>query len=247
MIRFQPLLAAFALALFVQTASAQTQSAPTPPAPPRIPTLSLSGEGTIEAAPELATLQIGVSVKAKTASEALAENSKLLAAALDAAKQHGLEARDLQTSALSLRPDIIRTERWPFRDVTGYQASNLVTIRVRDISRLGALLDRLVVLGVNDIRNISFSVAKPAALIEQARMAAMRDVMEKARKYAEAGDFKIVRILTINEGTVEAPTPRLARQYDASLASAARPEVPIEAGELTFRARVTATIEIGPK
>jgi len=241
MYRFQSLVAALVFALFVQGASAQT-----PPAQERIPTLTLSGEGTAEAAPELATVQVGVAVTAKVAKDALAENSKLLAAAINAAKESGIEARDLQTTGLSLRPDIVRAEKWPHREVIGYQVNNAVTIRVRDISKLGGLLDRFVVLGINDIRSISFSVANPTPLIEHARAAAIKDVMEKAQKYAEAANLRIVRVLTLSEGSVEVPG-RMPGVFQTRAASAPRPDVPIEAGELTYRARVSATFEIAPK
>jgi uncharacterized protein YggE len=232
-------------AVLILVSAPQCVSAQTLPAQERIPTLVLSGEGTAEIQPELAILQVGVSVTAKVAKDALAENSKLLAAALNTAKESGIEPRDLQTSGLSLRPDIVRAEKWPHREVIGYQVNNLVTLRVRDISKLGALIDRLVVLGINDIRSIQFSVANPAPLIEQARAAAIKDAMEKAQKYAEAAKLRIVRVLSIAESGLEAPTPRPIVLNRA--ASAPRPEVPVEAGELTYRARVSATFEIAPK
>lgn len=234
------LAAAVLLAIFTHSAFAQTTAVP-----PRIPTLTLTGEGTAEAKPEIAVLQVGVAVTAKVAKDALAENSRLLTAALNAAKEAGIEPRDLQTSGLSLRPDIVRAEKWPHREVIGYQVNNLVTMRVRDISKLGALLDRLVVLGINDIRNISFSVANPAPLVEQARAAAIKDVMDKAQKAAEAANLKIVRVLELNESGVETPAPRPLVM--ARAASSPRPEVPVEAGELVYRARVHAVFEIGPK
>lgn len=235
--RIQLFLAAFVFALLTQQASAQTS--------PRIPTLTLTGEGAAEAAPELATVQIGVAVTAKVAKDALAENSKLLTAALNAAKESGIEPRDLQTSGLSLRPDIVRAEKWPHREVIGYQVNNVVTMRVRDISKLGGLLDRLVVLGINDIRSINFSVANPAPLVEQARAEAIKDVMRKAEKYAEAANLRIVRVLELNESGVQMPSPRPYVQTRAL--SAPRPDVPVEAGELSYRAQVNAVFEIAPK
>lgn len=235
-------LAAVALAFGLLTQNALAQ---TPPAQPRISTLTLTGTGTAEAKPEIAMVQIGVAVTAKVAKDALAENSKLLTAALNAAKESGIEPRDLQTSGLALRPDIIRAEKWPHREVIGYQVNNLVTMRVRDISKLGALLDRLVVLGINDIRSISFSVANPAPLIEQARAEAIKDVMDKAQKVADAANLRIVRVLELNESGVESPSPR--PMVMARSATAPRVEVPIEGGELTYRARVNAVFEIAPK
>jgi uncharacterized protein YggE len=239
--RFRIAAAALAIALFGHAAYGQT-----PPAQERMSVLSLSGEGTAEAQPELAILQVGVAVTAKVAKDAFAENSKLLAAALNAAKENGVETRDLQTAGLSLRPDIVRADKWPHREVVGYQVNNVVTMRVRDLSKLGGLIDRLVVLGINDIRSIQFSVANPAPLVEQARAAAIKDVMDKAQKYAEAANVRIVRVLTLNEDNVVMPG-RVAVNYVARAAAAPRPDVPVEAGELIYRARVSATFEIAPK
>jgi uncharacterized protein YggE len=237
---YRILAAILAFGLLTQNAAAQTL-----PAQPRIPTLTLTGEGTAEAKPELAILQIGVAVTAKVAKDALAENSRLLAAALNAAKEAGIEPRDMQTTGLSLRPDIVRAEKWPHREVVGYQINNLVTIRVRDIGNLGGLLDKLVVLGINDIRNVTFSVTNPAPLIEQARTAAIKDVMDKAQKAADAANLKIVRVLELGEGGVDTPAPR--PYVMARTASGPRPDVPVEGGELLYRARVNAVFEIAPK
>lgn len=240
MTRFIPLLAALLLGFFAHGAAAQPSAAQ-----PRIPTLNLTGEGVTEAKPELAVVQVGVAVTGKVAKDALAENSRLLAAALNAAKEQGIEPRDLQTSGLSLRPDIVRAEKWPHREVIGYQVNNNVTLRVRDLAKLGALLDRLGVLGINDIRGVSFAVANPAPLIEQARSAAIRDAMSKAESYAEAAGLRIVRVLAINESGLELPEQRPMVLTRA--ASAPRPEVPIEAGEIVYRARVNIEFEIAPK
>ena len=240
MISIRPLAVAAAL-LTILSHAAFAQA----PSQPRIATLTLTGEGLAEAKPELAIVQIGVAVTAKVAKDALAENSKLLTAALNAAKEAGIEPRDLQTSGLSLRPDIVRADKWPHREVVGYQVNNNVTMRVRDISKLGSLLDRLVVLGINDIRGISFSVENPAPLVEQARAAAIRDVMEKAQKAAEAANLRIVRVLELSEEGAEAPGPR--QIVMARVASSPRPDVPVEAGEIVYRARVNAIFEIAPK
>ncbi len=238
--RLFALAAGLSFILFSLPATAQTLAPQ-----PRIPTLNLTGEASADARPELAIVQVGVAVTAKVAKDALAENSKLLAAALNAAKESGIEPRDLQTSGLSLRPDIIRADKWPHREVVGYQVNNIVTMRVRDIPKLGALLDRLVVLGINDIRGIRFTVDNPAPLIEQARAEAIKDALRKAEKYAEAANLRIVRVLTINESGIEAPAVRPMVLTRA--ASAPRPDVPVEAGEITYRARVNVEFEIAPK
>jgi uncharacterized protein YggE len=228
-------LAAIVCSLFLTLAGATAQE--------RIPTLSLTGDGIVNAKPDLAIVQVGVEVTAKTAKDAIAQNSKQLAAALDAAKAAGIEARDLQTAGISLNPDSVRPDRTQPVRIVGYQAVNAVTIRVRDIGKLGGLLDQLVVAGANDIQGIRFSVADRMPLIEEARKAAIKDVLRKAEIYAEAANVRIVRILSMNENSYDPPPATLAMQR----AQAPRPDVPVEAGELAFRVRVSASFEIAPK
>src|SRR5688572_28090924 len=103
------------------------------------PTLSLTGDGIVYAKPDLAIVQVGVEVTGKTAKDAIAQNSRQLAAALDAAKAAGIEARDLQTAGISLNPDSVRPDRTQPVRIVGFQAVNAVTIRVRDIGKLGGL------------------------------------------------------------------------------------------------------------
>ena len=230
--RLVPALVFAAFVLLTQSAVAQE----------RIPTLSLTSEGFVTAKPDIATVQVGVEVTSKTARDAIAQNSKQLSAALNAAKEAGIEPRDLQTAGLSLSPDTVRPDRSQPARIVGYQAVNMVTIRVREIGKLGGLLDQLVVAGANDIQGIRFSVADRSPLIEQARAAAIKDVLRKAEIYAEAANLRIVRILSMSEYSFCAPQPMMR-----AVQAAPRPEVPVEAGELSFRVQVNASFEIAPK
>jgi uncharacterized protein len=240
-----PIRSLIAACLATALSTALPASAQTPPVQERIPLLSLNGQGTIEAKPEVATIQVGVATISKVAKEAIDENSRLLAAALKAAKETGIEPRDIQTTGLYLQPNY-SNNGGSRRDITGYSVNNVVTMRVRDLEKIGGLLDRLVVLGINDIRNVSFSNAAPSPFIEQARAAAIKDVMDKAQKYADAANLRIVRVLTLNEGNVQIPGVQQNR-YMYQMSAQRQAEVPVEAGELVYRANVTATFEIAPK
>jgi uncharacterized protein YggE len=207
-------------------------------------TLTVLGEGTAAGRPDLATVSVGVVTQARSASDALALNSKAAGEVIALAKQSGVEPRDIQTSAISVQPQYnppAPGAREPAR-IVGYQVRNSLSVRVRDIDKLGGLLDKLVTGGANQLGGILLSVAEPKPLLDQARAAAVRDAMAKAQLYAEAAGVRIVRILAIDEAGAEPPRPiaRLA-------AAAPRPSVPIEAGEQEFRARVSATFEIAPK
>jgi uncharacterized protein YggE len=230
--------------LLAWPSAASAQSAP----PPQISTLSLNGEGTAEARPDMAIVLLGVTAQARTAKEAIAENSRLIAAVVAAAREAGIESRDLQTARVSLTPQYSNpppASREP-RRIVGYDAGNALTIRVRDLDKLGNLLDRLVVAGATDIRGVSLNVAKPEPLLDEARAAAIKDALRKAELYAAAGNLRIVRIVEIVEAGASAPVAQV-RAYRAAPAAAPRPEVPIEAGEQTFRASVNVVFEIAPK
>lgn len=239
-------LAALALATFLAfptgVAGAQTAQEP------RLSTLALTGEGTAIARPDMAAVVVGVTAQSKNAKDAIAENSRLIAAVIAAAKEAGIESRDLQTSRIALNPQYTDSKQTPreARRIVAYEAVNTLTVRVRDLDKLGALLDRLVVSGANDIRSVALSVAKPEPLLDKARAEATKDALRKAELYAEAGNFKIVRLLEINETGANIPVPQL-RRFSAAAAPAPRADVPVEAGEQQFRASVNVVFEIAPK
>jgi uncharacterized protein YggE len=211
-------------------------------------TLTVTGEGLAAARPDLAVVSLGVVSQAGSAKDALAENSKATGAVIAAAKEAGIEARDLETTRVSVQPQYsypAAGSREP-RKIVGYEVSNALSIRVRDLDKLGALLDRLVGVGANQIRNIGLSVAEPGPSRDAARVAAVKDAVRKAGLYAEAAGVKIVRVISIVEGQQNEPRPPMVRSLAAG-APEARAAVPIEAGEQEFRGRVTAVFEIEPR
>lgn len=206
-------------------------------------TLTVMGEGLAAARPDLAVVS-----QAGSAKDALAENSKATSAVIAAAKAAGIEARDLETTRVSVQPQYsypAAGSREP-RKIVGYEVSNALSIRVRDLDKLGVLLDRLVVVGANQLRDIELSVAEPGPLRDAARAAAMKDAVRKAGLYAEAAGVRIVRVMSIVEGQQNGPRPPVLRALAAG-APEARAAVPIEAGEQEFRGRVTAIFEIEPR
>ncbi len=211
-------------------------------------TLTVVGEGLAAARPDLAVVSLGVVSQAGSAKDALAENSKATSAVVAAAKEAGIEARDLETARVSVQPQYSYPpsgSREP-RKIVGYEVSNALSIRVRDLDKLGGLLDRLVVVGANQLRNIELSVAEPGPLRDAARAAAMKDAVRKAGLYAEAAGVRIVRVMSIVEGQQNTPRPPVMRAL-AQGAPEARAAVPIEAGEQEFQGRVTAIFEIEPR
>ena len=149
-------------------------------------TISISGRGEVTAAPDTAFITSGVTTQGATAREALDANNTAMNELLDTLKAAGIEARDIQTSGFSVNPNYVYTD---VRDangytlppkISGYQVLNTVTVRVRDLPGLGAVLDKAVMVGANTINGISFSVADPSALYDEARKAAFADARKKA-------------------------------------------------------------------
>jgi uncharacterized protein YggE len=208
--------------------------------------ITVVGEGMIAARPDLAVVSLGVVSQAGRAADALAQNSKAMTSVIASVKEAGIEARDIETSQIGLRPQYSYppqgTREAP--KLVAYEASNNVSIRLRAFDKLGELLDRLVVSGANQIRNIELTIAEPGLLRDKARAAAMKDALRKAEILADAAGVRIVRLFSASEEYFEPPRPMTMRM---SADAAVRAPVPIEAGEQEIRARVTTVFEIAPK
>jgi uncharacterized protein YggE len=202
--------------------------------------LTVTGEATASAKPDMAMVTAGVMTQAPTAAVALADNSKATTAVIDGLKANGIEARDLQTSNFSLQPVTV----YPRSDdgssgpprITGYTVSNNVQVRVRDLTKLGAILDEAIGAGANAVNGVEFIVSKESELLDGARKSAVEDARRKAALYAEAAGAKLGPITTLSEQTIGPPPRPMYRMEAASAAP-----VPIEAGETTLRVEITAT------
>jgi len=207
--------------------------------------LSVSGEGKVQAAPDMALITLGVVSEAESASGALTANSESMSRIIAALKDGGMESRDLQTSGFSIQPVYSQPPRdydgsQPFKqEIVGYRVSNNLTLRIRQLDRVGALLDQVVKLGANSISGPTFTVADPKPFEDEARRAAMRDALDKSELYAEASGVTRGPIFRIEDGYVSAPqpvAPGLMR-----MEAAASPPVPIEGGELSFEAHISVS------
>ena len=200
---------------------------------PGMSRLTVTGEGEARAAPDLATIQLGVTTQAPSAAEAMRQNSTQQTAVIDALAGAGIEAADVQTSGLNLNPVMDYAEgRAP--SVTGYQATNMVTVRVRDVARLGEVLDAIVVAGANEINGISFIRDDASASEDEARRAAVTDARHKAEVLAEAAGLTLGPVLMLRDTpAMEGPRPMMMEARAASDA-----KVPIAPGEVALNAMV---------
>lgn len=201
---------------------------------PGLSRLTVTGEGEARIAPDMATIQLGVTTQAASAAEAMRQNAQGQTAVIDALTGAGIEAADVQTSGLSLNPVMDYGEgRAP--TVTGYQASNMVSVRVTDVPRLGEVLDAIVAAGANEINGISFTRDDSAATEDQARRAAVEDARHKAGILAEAAGLTLGPVLVLRDSPdPQGPRPMMMEARAASDAAG----VPIAAGEVAMTAMV---------
>ncbi|MGH6898916.1 MAG: SIMPL domain-containing protein [Geminicoccaceae bacterium] len=202
----------------------------------------VNGTGEASARPDVAVIAAGVVVQADTASAALADNTRAMNAVLEQLSAAGLAAEDVQTSQFSVTP--LYEQRRPDPDtvepprIVGYQVSNQVTAQVRDLDRLGAILDALVRAGANSINGPWFEIADPKQLQGAARDAAVADAVARAERYAAAAGVRLGEIISIEEGGSYAP-PRPMMRAEAMAA-----DVPIAPGQTEVSASVTMVFAI---
>ncbi len=241
---FRPMLAPIlvmfcALGLAAGTAAAQDKPAP------RL--LSLTGQGMVVATPDMAVLSLGVVSEDRAARQALVANTRAMTALVEAMKKVGVEPKDLQTAGFNVNPKYSRPPRPSQNEpqqapqIVGYSVRNTLTVRIRDLGSAGEILDQAVSLGSNAISGLTFTVAEPKPLRNAARQAAMADALEKAKLYADAAGVTLGAIQTITESNgIRPQPPMMMAQAEVAFDSA----VPIEAGELTYRAQVSVVWEI---
>ena len=206
-------------------------------------TISVTGEGHVEVAPDMATVSLGVTTEGDTAKAALGANNDALAAVIGRLKTAGIEDRDIQTSGLSLGPryDYARTNSDGTPVITGYIASNMVTVRLRALETVGGVLDAAVTDGANSLNGITFGLQETAPVTDAARKAAVEDAHRKAELYATAARVKLGRVLSISEQGGFVPPMPMA-MADAAFAKGGA--VPVAAGALNVSASVVILYEL---
>lgn len=203
--------------------------------------ITVTGEGRVEARPDMAVISLGVTSEGKTAAGAMTGNSAQLAKVLENLKAAGIAERDLQTSGLTLNPN------WDHRSdggpvIQGYVASNQLTVRVRDLASLGGVLDAAIKDGANTLNGVGFGVTDQAPLLDEARKRAVADARHKADLLSVAAGVVLGPVVSIVEGgSGGGPAPQF-RRAEAMMADA----VPVAEGEISVSASVTLVWELQP-
>jgi uncharacterized protein YggE len=211
------------------------------------PSIQVMGEGAVDIAPDMAVLVLSVMREARTARAALTANSEAMSKVLDAMKAQGIAERDLQTSNFSIEPRYTYPPRQgagagEAPKLVGYIVRNSLTVRVRDIDKVGEVLDTSVTLGVNEGGSILFTNDDPSEATTQARVMAMEQALFKARTLAGAAGVQVGKVLSISEQSYN-PRPMPMMQAEMAM-SRSGDAVPIAAGENTYKVTVNVSLAI---
>ncbi|MFC8510958.1 SIMPL domain-containing protein [Streptomyces sp. NPDC057411] len=204
-------------------------------------TVTVSGTGRASAAPDVAVLSIGVEATRKTAKEAMAAQSTAAKALLEALHREGVADRDIRTESLSLSP-VYTQSREGESKVTGYQAGQSFSVKVRDVDKAGQVVGAAgdATGNAGRVNGVTFDVSDPTALRAQAREAAFRDARDKAAQHAELSGRRLGRLVSLTEGESVRPSPGVV----PSAAADGGESVPLAPGEIEEHVTVTAVYEL---
>jgi uncharacterized protein len=203
--------------------------------------LDISATGDVKAVPDIAIISAGVVTQNAEAATAMADNANKMKAAVAALKRAGVADKDVQSLSLNLQPQYRYNNNEP-PVLTGYQASNQITIRFRDIARAGAVIDALVKQGINQINGPTLTIDKPETMTDTARTKALASARSRAELYAKAAGMRVKRIVAISEssGDFGGPQPMMMRANMVADAAS----TPIAPGEQTISVSVNVTFEL---
>ena len=206
------------------------------------PAITVTGTGQVSAPPDQASISAGVVTEAPRAADAVKANAAAMQKVLAALDAAGIERKHVQTSRFDVSPVYAGgdPQRRAPPAITGYRAANQVQVEVLGVEKVGTVLDALVGAGANELGGISFGIAEPAPLLDEARRKAMADARRKAELYAREAGVALGRVIRIGEaGGGGPPVPVAYARMEAAA-------TPIAAGQLDLSASVTVSYAIAP-
>ena len=225
------------------TSAADPQSSPSYAMPVDGTLLSVSASADAKRVPDVANISTGVVTQAIDANAAMRANAVQMDKVMAAIRAAGIAERDIQTSGINLNPQYNYKDNAP-PTITGYQASNTVSVKVRDLSKLGKVLDTLVAQGANQVNGPSFEVDKPDEAYDEARVGALKKAQSRATTYADALGLKVRRIVSISEGGSSMPRPMPMMRMMSADAGMAK-ETSVAPGETTLSVSLEVVFELG--
>lgn len=238
----RPLLLALSLALGATTMTAHAQNAAGYAVPTDGTLLSVSANAEASRVPDVATISAGVVTQAVDGNAAMRQNAEQMAKVMAAIKAAGIAEKDIQTSGINLSPQYRYVENEAPK-ITGFQASNTVNLKVRDIAKLGKVLDALAAQGSNQINGPSFEIDQPEPVYDEARLAALKKAQARAETYAKSLGLKVRRIVSISEGGGGGfqPMPMMAAMGRAK----AEMDTQVSPGETKLSVNLDVVFELG--
>jgi len=206
------------------------------------PIVELTVHESVEAEPDLVTVGAGVTTQAPTAAEAMRANAQAMTAVIARIKALGIAERDIQTAGINLGAQYDYDQENRRQVFRGYQVSNRVSVKLRDVPRTGEVLDALVAAGATDISGPDFSIQDDTGARAQARKAAMQSAQAQALEYARAAGYSGVRLLEISESVASPPPMPYAR--GVALEAAAAPKTPVQPGLVEAGVTIQVTYEM---
>ena len=203
-------------------------------------TVMVEGTGTVSTVPDIADVMTGVTNRAESARQALDANNAAMERLIKALKKADIDDKDIRTSGFNVSPlyEYIKSTRQS--RITGYQASNQVTVTVRELKRIGRVIDDVVTAGSNQVRGVQFRVSQPERLLDEARKKAFADAKRRAELYADAADIDLGKVIHIQERSARFPQPRML----AASAMKESRDVPVSPGSQALSVNVSVKFEL---
>ena len=205
--------------------------------------LDISATGEVTRVPDLAVISAGVQTLQPTATGAIEENATRMERVRAALKRAGIDDKDIQTSSISLNPEYRYVENQPPR-LTGYRATNTVNVKFRDLKRTGAILDALVAEGANQINGPNLTIDRPETAYDEARVRAIAAGRARAELYARALGKRVVRLLTVSEGSGYQMPPPMPVAYGRDMAAQAVAKTEIDPGTQELQVTLAMSFEL---
>ena len=206
--------------------------------------LNISAQAEARRVPDVAMLSAGVVTQAADGNTAMRENAVQMDKVMAAIKAAGIAERDIQTSGINLSPQYRYADNEAPK-IIGYQASNTVSLKVRDITKLGKVLDSLAAQGANQINGPSFEIDQPEPVYDEARVAALKKAQSRAETYAKSLGLRVRRIVSISEGSQGGFRPMPVPMMAMGRAAKAEMDTSVSPGESSVSVNLDVVFELG--
>lgn len=207
--------------------------------------LTLTATGHSEAPPDMAVMSLGVVTNASSAAQASAENARRMTALTQILRNAGIAERDIQTTGISIGPQMVYDRGAPPR-ISGYQANNSLSVRVRRLDSLGSVIDAAINAGGNTLNSVAFVHSDPSAELQAARRNAAIDARARAEAYASGFGLHVARVVSVTEQGARGGDEEVVVTGTVFRNNGAQtpPTTPVVPGELSTDVQIDVTFEL---